>query len=55
MPKLGPIDGSRRQMIVVLPIAIERVAEADGGCRLALARRGGADRRDKDKLPVRAI
>src|SRR6202034_111367 len=34
---------------------IERVPQADGGCRLALARRGWADRRDKNELPVRAV
>ena len=35
--------------------AVERVAEADGGCRLALARRGRADRRHKNELAVRAV
>src|ERR1700722_12471697 len=39
----------------LLADAIERVAQADGGGRLALARRGWADRRDKNELPVRAV
>src|ERR1700722_9651613 len=39
----------------LLADAIERVAQSDGGGRLALARRGWADRRDKNELPVRAV
>src|SRR6516225_7376811 len=35
--------------------AVERVAEADGGGRLALARRGRADRGDENELAVLAV
>ena len=44
-------------MIVFLPISVERVAEADRGCRLALARRGWADRREDKNVSfaIRAV
>ncbi len=39
----------------LLADVVERVAEADRGGRLALARRRGADGRDQDQLAVRAV
>ena len=52
MPKHGPSDGSRRQIDRLSADAVQRVAEADGGRRLAFARRRRADRGDEDQFSV---
>ncbi len=57
-PALHPEDGPERGFAQAdggLPAdAVQRVAEADGGRRLALARRRRADRGHEDQLPFRA-
>ena len=52
MPKHGPSEGSRRQIDRLSADAAQRVAEADGGRRLAFARRRRVDRGDEDQLAV---
>src|SRR5271155_4123014 len=39
----------------LLADAVERIAEADGGRRLALARRGGGDRGHKNELAAGSV
>ena len=54
-PEAGPERRLAQTDDRLLADAVERVAEADGGRRLALAGGGRADRADKDELAIRAV
>jgi hypothetical protein len=52
MPKFGPSEASRMQIMAFLPIRVEAVTKANRGRGLAFACRRRVDRRHKDQLSI---